>query len=106
MKQNIIYEAFHDKTDTIKFFKSEHYDTHAHFHRCIEMLYVIDGAIECTVNEQKFCAKKDELIFVHKCGARAQSGTRLFQLCIDYRAALFRRFSRDISDGDFARTPR
>ena len=68
MKQNIIYEAFHDKTDTIKFFKSEHYDTHAHFHHCIEMLYVIDGAIECTVNEQKFCAKKDELIFVHKCG--------------------------------------
>lgn len=68
MKRDIIYEGFHDKTDAIKFFKSEHYDTLPHFHRCIEILYIIDGAIDCTVNEQKFRARKDELIFVRQCG--------------------------------------
>ena len=65
---NIIYESFHDKTDKVVFFQRKHGPTSAHFHRCIEILYVIDGALDCNIDGENFCAQKDDIIFVHKCG--------------------------------------
>lgn len=58
MKKDIFYEAFHDKTDKVEFFQSAHDDTFVHFHRCIELIYVTDGAIDCEVGEEKFPAQK------------------------------------------------
>lgn len=92
MKQDILYEGFHDKMDSLKFFKSEHYDTLAHFHRCIEILYVTDGAIECTINEQTFLAEKDDLIFVQKCGVHALKAAPDYT---DYVLIIGQRYSND-----------
>ena len=66
MKKSFFYEPQHDRTDIIEFF---HGTGHIlpHFHRCIEMLYVTGGAIDCEIGGEKFLAEKDDIVFTHKC---------------------------------------
>lgn len=66
MKQSFYYEPQHDRADTVEFFGGGGY-TSPHFHRCIEIIYMTEGAIDCVVNGTKFRAMPDEIIFVHKC---------------------------------------
>ncbi|PWL98755.1 MAG: hypothetical protein DBY05_09670 [Clostridiales bacterium] len=92
MKKDIFYEAFHDKTDKVEFFQSAHDDTFVHFHRCIELIYVTDGAIDCEVGEEKFRAKKDELIFARKCAPHALAAAPDF---VNYVLIIGQRYSDD-----------
>ena len=66
MKKNFFYEPQHDRTDAIEFFHGSGH-TMPHFHRCIEILYITDGAIECEIGGEKFLAEKDDVVFTHKC---------------------------------------
>lgn len=67
MRKNICYESFHDKNDQITSFRCAHNDTGAHFHRCIEILYLIDGAIDCEINDVQYHADKDDIVFIRSC---------------------------------------
>ena len=66
MKKSFYYEPEHDRTDAIKFFHGAGH-TLPHFHRCIELLYVTDGAIECEIGGERFLAERDDVVFTHKC---------------------------------------
>ena len=67
MKQPFFYEPQHDRADIIKFFRSIGGHTPPHFHRCIEILYITDGSIDCEIGGEKFFAEKDDIVFTHKC---------------------------------------
>lgn len=73
MKNLPYYEPQHDKADRVEFFKSRNSNTPAHFHRCIELLYITEGTVDCEVNGVGFRCTKDEIVFVHKCGIHALS---------------------------------
>lgn len=66
MKQSFFYEPYHDRADAIEFFHGAGY-TQAHFHRCIEILYITDGALECRIGGERFIAEKDDIVFTRKC---------------------------------------
>ena len=68
MKTFPYYELNHDKADSVEFFRGDDSDTKPHFHRCIELLYITGGSVHCKVNEEAFPCKKDEIMFVRKCG--------------------------------------
>ncbi len=63
-----LYEYYHDKDThlTVRHTKSEPtYGYLLHFHRSIELLYVLDGEMNCEVGGQKLIAKTDDIVFVH-----------------------------------------
>lgn len=62
------YELNHDKADGVEFFRGDDLDTRPHFHRCIELLYITEGSVDCKINDQSFRCGQDEIMFVHKCG--------------------------------------
>lgn len=66
MKKSFFYEPQHDRTDAIEFFPGAGH-TMPHFHRCIEILYITDGSIDCEIGGEKFFAEKDDIVFTHKC---------------------------------------
>lgn len=98
MKKNFFYESFHDKADVVYLSHGGNVLTDAHFHRCIEILYVEEGGIDFEVNGVSFHAEKDDIVFVHKCGIHALKPApsyRYFVLVIGPRysedfAAIFR----------------
>ena len=94
MKQSAFYEPQHDKADTVEFFASADGHTPPHFHRCIEMLYVTAGAIDCRVNGEPFCARRDHIIFVHKCGVHELTPAPRYK---DYVLIIGPRYSDDFS---------
>ena len=63
--ENIIYEYTHDKSTKMKIFLGVNSNSPRHFHRCIEILYVIEGEIETTIGNDSFVAGCDDIIFVH-----------------------------------------
>ena len=63
--ENIIYEYKHDKRRDMYSFEGINTNAPRHFHRTIEILYVLEGAIECTVGNESFVAEEDDIIFVH-----------------------------------------
>lgn len=67
MKKFPNYEGQHDRADTVKFFQGYNSDTPPHFHRCIEILYVLDGGVRCKVNGEERVCGEDDVIFVRKC---------------------------------------
>ena len=71
MKDLPLYELQHDKADRVEFFRSRNANTPAHFHRCIEILYVTEGAVACEASGTRFQGGADDIIFVHKCGVHA-----------------------------------
>lgn len=114
MKKLPFYELRHDKADRVEFFKGRDSDTPAHFHRCIEILYIIDGNVDCEVNGDNFRCGKDEIVFVHKCGAHALMPAPNY---VDYVLIIGPRYSDDfagifqtetlpahLADKDFNRT--
>ena len=66
MKKSFFYEPQHDRTDAIEFFPGAGH-TMPHFHRCIEILYITDGSIDCEIGGAKFFAEKDDIVFTPKC---------------------------------------
>lgn len=71
MKNFAVYEFQHDKADRVRFFRSQNANAPPHFHRCIEILYITEGYVDCEVNGSHFLCGKDEIVFVHKCGVHA-----------------------------------
>ncbi len=63
--ENIIYEYKHDKRRDLYCFEGKSTNAPRHFHRTIEILYVLEGVIECTVGNEHFFAEEDDIIFVH-----------------------------------------
>ncbi len=63
--KDLIYEYYHDK-DT-ELFVSIGIDgiCPPHFHRSIEILYVMEGVIDAEINGKKYLAETDDIIFVH-----------------------------------------
>ncbi len=68
MKKLPVYEQLHDRADTVEFFFSKNAHTPSHFHRCIEILYILGGNVECCVNGETRRCGRDELVFVRRCG--------------------------------------
>ena len=63
--ENIFYEYIHDKSKVMRVFQGVNTETPKHFHRTVEILYVLEGEIYTTVGDEEFVAQRDEIIFVH-----------------------------------------
>ena len=63
--KNLLYEHVNDKKTEMSVFKSESQKISLHFHRSIEMLYVLSGELWGCVGDETFTAKEDEIVFVH-----------------------------------------
>lgn len=62
---NIYYQYDHDKDNILKVELGISSLCPLHFHRSIEILYVLEGAMETQVGNEKYLAKPDDIIFVH-----------------------------------------
>ena len=62
---NIYYEYFHDKDTNMTISRGESNDVGKHFHRSIEVLYLLSGEMRTIVGDNEFVAKPDDIIFVH-----------------------------------------
>ena len=63
--ENVFYEYKHDKSQVMQFFRGVNTNAKKHFHKTVEILYVLEGEVFTTVGDEEFVAKKDEIIFVH-----------------------------------------
>lgn len=70
MKKNIYYEYAHDNESFLTAHHCENCSGYvpAHFHRSIELIYVLKGEVECVINDEKFIAKQNDIIFTKRCG--------------------------------------
>ena len=50
--QNIIHEHFNDKRSELGLHMGHNSVVSMHFHRCYELIYVIDGIIDCVVGKE------------------------------------------------------
>lgn len=70
MKKNLIYESVHDSRKNLmayfhKLQKNAY--TPTHFHRCIEIIYFVEGGAKITANGTSFEIKQDEIFFSRRC---------------------------------------
>ena len=67
--QNSYYEGHNDRRTEL-YLAIQHMESLAkvslHFHRCYEMIYVIDGEMACTCGKDSFIAKEGDCVFVQK----------------------------------------
>lgn len=114
MKQLSYYESIHDHEPSLRFFYGENSNMAAHFHRCIEMLYISGGSVLCTADDKEFLATKDDIIFVGRYtvhGLKAAPSYKNYVLIIKSQydsdfADLFNKktLPPHLSDKDFNRT--
>ena len=52
MKDFPLYEAGHDRADTVDFLYNRNTNTPPHFHRCIEILYILSGSVTRILKEK------------------------------------------------------
>ena len=69
--ENIIYEYIHDKDPNFIIEKSHSGLVQKHFHKCIEILYITEGKLCATVNDEDFTAEPDDIIFVRNYSVHA-----------------------------------
>lgn len=78
-----IYEKHHDLSDTMNAFVSHSTSkVSLHFHRKIEMLYVIDGQILTTVGDETFAAEPDDIVFVHHYSKHSYQANPYYKKCV------------------------
>ncbi len=70
------YESFRDKKSTCNCTLCFGYSTPMHFHNCIELLYIKEGALECNVGGNIFIAEKDDIVFVDSRSLHSFSGVK------------------------------
>lgn len=63
--ESIIYEYSRDKSAEMSIFMSKSGKVQRHFHRSIEILYILSGGIECKIGDESFFAEENDIIFVH-----------------------------------------
>ena len=61
-----VYENVHDKKHHIfvRIEDDRDEDVPAHFHRNIEILYIIEGRIQTTINEKTYVVNQNEILFI------------------------------------------
>ncbi len=64
--QNIIHEHFNDKRSDLGLHTAHNSVVSMHFHRCYELIYVIDGIIDCVVGKEDLHAGGGDFIFIQK----------------------------------------
>lgn len=62
---DIFYEYFHDKDTNMTISRGESNRVGKHFHRSIEILYLLSGEMRTVVGDNEFVATPDDIIFVH-----------------------------------------
>lgn len=93
MKKSFYYEPEHDRADAIDFFPGKGH-TPPHFHRCIEILYIRSGAIDCEIGGEKFLACKDDIVFTRKCAVHELIPAPAYE---NYVLIIGQRYSDDFS---------
>ena len=70
MSKNIYYQAFHDTGAVLTacITKSDLGYTAPHFHRSIEIIYVLNGVVKCNIDGESFDALENDIIFTKRCG--------------------------------------
>lgn len=63
--KSVLYEYLRDRSRSITTSFGRAFGCKPHFHRSIEILYITDGEVECSVGDEKFLATPDDIIFVH-----------------------------------------
>ena len=63
--KDISYEYFHDKDTELAISQGLGHRCRSHFHRSIEVLYIMEGAIRTEINGKEYLAEPDDIIFVH-----------------------------------------
>ncbi len=71
--KNIVYEYFHDKSNKLYTRTGKNNPNSPfvnkfpspHFHRSVEVLYVLSGGLKSKVGEEQFIAQPNEIVFVH-----------------------------------------
>lgn len=61
--RGITYEYFHDRDTSLTASYGVNSVPQAHFHRCIEILYIFDGEMRCEVEDETFVAGADDIVF-------------------------------------------
>lgn len=64
-EHGITYEYFHDRDTSLTAAFGVNNTPLPHFHRSIEILYIIDGKMRCEVEDETFVAEADDIVFVH-----------------------------------------
>lgn len=64
--QNIIHEYLNDKRSELGLHLAHNSIVQMHFHRCYELIYVIDGIIDCIVGKTDIHAGGGDFIFIPK----------------------------------------
>ncbi len=59
------YEYHRDHDSMLFLSLSDSSQIPPHFHHCVEIIYVVDGTMQATVNDECFDAKEDDIVFVH-----------------------------------------
>ena len=63
--ENLLYEYFRDKDEKIIVSRSSSLAVQRHFHRNVEVLYILEGEVDVRVGDESFRASEDDIIFVH-----------------------------------------
>ena len=62
---NVLYEYFHDVERNLYVRVGESTFCQPHFHRSLEILYILDGEMETTVGDKSFTATANDIVFAH-----------------------------------------
>ena len=62
--EDIIYEYEHDRDPNFIVSTNANNRVPKHFHKCIEILYITQGELLTTVNDESFIADKDDIVFI------------------------------------------
>lgn len=96
--EQILYEGFNDKMTDLRLFRAKNVHAPRHFHRCFEMIYVIDGAMNSTVDDQKIRATADDVVFVQKYYAHSYHSTEDYRkIVLIIPTNLYRDFEKQLS---------
>ncbi len=63
--KNVVYEYFHDKDTKLHISLGRSNVAFDHFHRSVEVLFVLKGKVKTTVGNETFIASAGDIIFVH-----------------------------------------
>ena len=73
--KDIFYEALKDTTTKVYAKIQEPFNGRLHFHRAFELAYILEGQADYEVEEERFVADTDHIVFSH-CYYRHRSGNK------------------------------
>ena len=88
------YESRRDHLKHPMIWKSQNINFVPHFHRTIEITYVVKGEIQCICNGKNYCAKANEILIfpsysVHSGTSTDGTETMVILAPLDYSSAIF-----------------